>query len=528
MYKNPCLMVDAYKLGHFFQMPRGVETIFSTWTARYNKYHNGGECKDTVVFGHQGYIQEYFIEFFNENFFNADINHIEADFKRKVSAVFHPAYTDFSRFRKLHELGYLPIEVWGVPEGTVLPINVPDHIIFNTDPDFAWLPQYLEDIWSCHNWMPSTSATTAYYRRKLLEPYVAATCDSMDVLKHMCGDFSMRGMTGEDAAYVSTCGHLLSFDRTATVEGNGYLEQYYGADLEKNAPGLGVPSLEHSVVCQNVAYYKEVMASGKLPVKMIPYVRKAMNENWEPNLIAEMCFLIRLLTDVQPEGVLTYVSDTYDYWGVVTKVIPAIKDIIMNRKGKLSVRPDSGNPIHIICGDPDAEPGSPQFNGTIFELMKTFGWTRNSKGCKVLPSQIGLIYGDAITAEITKAVGEWCVSREISIGNIAFGIGAYTYQYVTRDTRGYAIKATDAIIDTMGELPLYKQPKTDSAKKSPKGAVAVIKDGRGIIQMVDGLTIDEALHYHGNLMVPKFKDGKMFNIETIYQIRDRLWEAEGF
>lgn len=525
MYKNPCLMVDAYKLGHYFQMPHGVHSIYSTWTARSNKYHPG--CEDTVIFGHQGFIKEYLIDFFNEHFFNADIDEIERDFARKVSAIFHPGYTDFSRFRKLHELGYLPIQVWGVPEGTVLPVHIPDHVIFNTHVEFGWLPQYLEDIWSCHNWMPSTSATTAYYRRKLLEHYVKRTCDDLTPLKHLCGDFSMRGMTSEDAAYVSTAGHLLSFDRTATVEGNAYLEQYYLADLSspETAPGLGVPSLEHSVVCQNVAYYKEAMAGGYIPKVMAPYVRKGLMENWEPNLIAEMCFLIRLLTEVQPTGVLTYVSDTYDYWGVVTKVLPAIKDIIMARDGKLSVRPDSGNPVHIVCGDPMAEPGSPEFNGTLLELFKTFGYTTNKMGYKVLPPQIGLIYGDAITAAITKDIGDWCVDNNISIGNVAFGIGAYTYQYVTRDTRGYAIKATDAIMKNLGELPLYKAPKTDPGKRSPKGCVAVIQDSRGLYCMVDKLSLHESLNYPGNVMVPKFVNGEQQNVESIYTIRDRLWKG---
>lgn len=526
MNKNPCLMVDAYKLGHYFQMPDGVKTIYSTWTARNAKYHDEGRCKNSVIFGHQGYIQEVLIDFFNENFFMADIDKIEADFKRKVGAIFHPAYTDFSRFRELHELGYLPIAIYGVPEGTVLPTNIPDHVLYNTDERFAWLPQYLEDIWSCHNWMPTTSATTAYYRRKILEPFVENTCDDMSPLAHMCGDFSMRGMTSEDAAYISTCGHLLSFDRTATVEGNAYLEQYYGAELSPGkTPGLGVPSLEHSVVCQNVAYYKEKLITGDIPDYMKSYVRTAINQNWEPNLIAEMCFMIRLLVEVQPDGVLTYVSDTYDYWGVVSKILPVIKDIIEKRNGCFSIRPDSGNPVDIICGDVNAPIGSPEHDGTLVTLIKIFGAKKNTKGCYVLPSYIRMIYGDAITAKITCDVGYWCEKNYVSISNIAFGIGAYTYQYVTRDTRGYAIKATDAIFENLGELPLYKQPKTDPGKKSPRGAVAVIKNPDGVYQMIDGLTIDEAINYPENQYVLKFKNGELKNFETIYQIRDRLWEG---
>lgn len=524
MYKNPCLMVDAYKLGHYFQMPPSVQTVFSTWTARSNKYHQG--CENTVVFGHQGFIQEYLVEFFNQNFFNADIDTIEKDFMRKVGAVFHHSYTGFTRFRKLYDLGYLPIRVMGVPEGTILPPGIPDHIIMNTHPEFAWLPQYLEDLWSCHNWLPTTSATTAYYRRKLIEPYAERTCDNPKLVEHMCGDFSMRGMTGEDAAYVSTAGHLLSFDRTATVEGNSYLEQYYAADLREphRVPGLGVPSLEHSVVCQNVAYYKELLATGSLPEYMVPYVRKAMSENWEVNLVAEMCFILYLLTEVQTTGMLTYVSDTYDYWGVVSKILPVIKPVILGRNGTFSIRPDSGDPIKIICGDDCAETDSPEFYGTLRMLQKIFGAKKNAKGYFVLDPHIRMIYGDAITSHITETVCKWCAyTGMFSTENIAFGIGAYTYQYVTRDTRGYAIKATDAIFSDMGELPLYKQPKTDPGKKSPKGAVALTRDEGGNFLLVENLTIEEALNYPNNIYVTKLEDGEVKNFETFYEIKNRLW-----
>lgn len=525
MYKNPCLMVDAYKLGHYFQMPPGIKTVFSTWTARSNKHHP--DCPKTVVFGHQGFIKEYLVDFFNENFFSKDIQKIKADFERKVGSIFSPTYASFDRFEALHKLGHLPIAVWGVPEGTLLPINIPDHVLYNTHPDFAWLPQYLEDIWSCHNWAPTTSATSAYYRRKLIHEFTTRMCeDPYTVARHMCGDFSMRGMMNEDAAYTSTAGHLVSFDRTATVEGNAYLEQYYGADIEHMPPGLGVPSLEHSVVCENVAYYKQHLCDGNLPERMRAKVHVAMMENWEPNLIAEMCFLMRLLTEVQPTGMLTYVSDTYDYWKVVSKVVPFLRDIIMERDGCLAIRPDSGDPVKILCGDPAHEdPISPEAHGTLNILLHHFGYTTNSKGYRVLPPNIRVIYGDAITSDIIRQVGGWCLNNQVSIENLAFGIGAYTYQYVTRDTRGFAIKATDAIFED-GELPLYKAPKTAAWKSSPKGCVAVRREINGEPIMVDGLTLPQFLGMQDKVYVRKFEDGVQYNIQSIYDIRRTLWGGQ--
>lgn len=175
MHMNPTLMVDAYKLGHYAMQPPGVTFVWDGWTARSNKYMP--DTPETVHFGYQYTIKRYFKDFFDRWFFSADIDELEKDFIRKVSNGFNPQYADFTRFRKLHKLGYLPICIMSLPEGTLVPVRVPVCVIYNTHEDFAWLPQYLEDMWSCHNWQPSTSATTAYDRRKILQHYVDLTCE---------------------------------------------------------------------------------------------------------------------------------------------------------------------------------------------------------------------------------------------------------------------------------------------------------------------------------------------------------------
>lgn len=518
-FLNPAIACDYYKVGHPWMQPENVNTVYSTWTARSNKFHAG--CEKTVVFGHQYTIRDM-VDYFNHHFFMANIDELELEFNEMIANSFNPRYADFSKFRKLHELGYLPIKIMGVPEGTLLPIGIPDHVIYNTHPDFAWLPQYLEDVWSSNNWLPSTSATTAYYRYQQIKPYADETSDVPDLARHMCGDFSMRGHSTTGAAYISGAGHLLSFDRTATIGSNTLIRKYYNTD---KIAGLGTPSLEHSVVEQGIADMKMRLAAGNLDQKYKPYVQEAMRDgNWEVNLIAEMCFIIRLLTEVQPSGMMTYVADTYDYWGVVSKVLPIIKDVIMDRDGCFSVRPDSGNPVEIICGTKiltDSE-STPEEMGTLRMLGSIFGTTLNSKGYRVLPKQIRMIYGDAITPAITEKVCDWCIDMDWSIENFAFGIGAYTYQYVTRDTRGYAIKATAMKHDFYGEVPLYKQPKTDNGKKSPKGAVAVVKDPYGKYSLIQNLTIEQAENFPNNVMVTKFENGEMKNVESFEAIRARL------
>lgn len=520
-FLNPAFACDYYKIAHPFMQPPGMQTVYSTWTARSYKHHE--DCPKTVIFGHQYTIKEFMVDFWRENFFLQPLDELEQEYKEMMEQSFNPIYASFDKFAALHDLGYLPIEIWGVPEGTLLPVGIPDHVIFNTHPDFAWLPQYLEDIWSANNWMPSTSATTAYYRRKLLEPYVLKTCDDPSTLDHMCGDFSLRGHTSLYAGVISGAAHMLSFDRTATVGANKIIQQCYNDECSY---GMGTPSLEHSVVEQGVAWFKHRIANGDIPDYASPYINKAMEVgNWEINLIAEMGFMLYLMNEVQTTGVMTYVSDTYDYWGVITKILPMIKDFILSRNGCLSIRPDSGDPYSIICGDVCAPGGSPEKIGTLSILLDIFGYETNNKGYDVLPPQIRMIYGDAITSDITLRVCKWCDMNKVSLSNICFGIGAFTYQYVTRDTRGYAIKATDCVHKDFGEMPIYKQPKTDPWKKSVKGCVAVVKIN-GEYKCIDKLTLDEACNYPGNIMVPKMKNGKMMNQEMFTEIKKRLLKEE--
>jgi nicotinamide phosphoribosyltransferase len=524
MKKNPTMLIDYYKAGHYFQQPKGVKKVYSTWTARSNKYHSG--CEDTVVFGHQAFIKEYFIDFFNNCFFNVPIDELRADYEKKMNATFDPIYTDFSRFEALHKLGYLPLEVRAVPEGTILPIRIPQAVMWNTHPDFGWLPQYLEDMWSCHNWLPSTSATTAYYRRKDLEPFFEETCDDPTAIRRICGDFSLRGMTSEDAAYASSAGHCLSFDRSATVDVNGFFEEFYCADISNQPPAFGTPSLEHSVVCQGIAYYTHLLMTKQLDAEYQEVAQRA-GLDWELSLIGEMLFLYHLLTKVQPSGILSYVSDTMDYWGVLSKVALALYPEIMARNGKLVFRPDSGDPEKIVNGDPEAKE-YPQRVGSIQFLAEQFGeGTKiNAKGYMVLDPHVGLIYGDAITRERAINIAEGLKKNKLSIENVTFGIGAFTYQYVTRDTRGYAIKATAAEFEDFGVTPLFKNPKTDDGTKVSLRGTVIVTSTNGRIECHDNLPMDYTTTHKKNMLRPIFRDGKQLNVESVYQIRERLWDGK--
>lgn len=228
----------------------------------------------------------------------------------------------------------------------------------------------------------------------------------------------------------------------------------------------------------------------------------------------------RLIEEVYPAGIVSIVSDTWDFWQVITEFLPELKAGILARDGKVVIRPDSGDPVKIIIGDDDACPGSPEYKGAIECLWETFGGTMTSRGYKLLDSHIGLIYGDSITTERQLAILEGLKKKGFASYNVVLGIGSYTYEYVTRDTFGFAMKATYGEVNGIGR-DIFKDPKTDDGtKKSAKGLMQVYRDpASGKLTLKDQCTWEE--EGQGELKTV-FKDGKLMVDWTLAEIRGKV------
>jgi nicotinamide phosphoribosyltransferase len=402
------------------------------------------------------------------------------------------AKVDASHIAALHDLGYLPIRIRAVKEGTLVPMRVPMLVIENTVDEFYWVTNYLETIMSNELWMPTTSATIAHTYRKILDQYAIETTGSTAGVEFQGHDFSMRGMSSLDAAAHSGAGHLLSFVGTDTIPAINYLEEYYNANIEKELVATSIPATEHSVMC-------------------------AYGETDEFELFKS------LMTEIYPSGFFSVVSDTWDFWKVVGEYIPKLKEEILGRDGRVVIRPDSGDPVLILCGDPEAPEGSLEWKGLIHCLYESIGGTVNELGYKVLDPHIGAIYGDSITLERAEEICRRLKNAGFASTNVVFGIGSYTYQYNTRDTFAHAMKATYAIVDGE-ERFLLKDPKTDDGtKKSLTGLVAVVKfDGELFAE--DGIgqkTYDVNFAKIDQLEVI-FEDGEIKREESLAEIRERL------
>ena len=543
---------DFYKTGHYKQYPENTQLVYSNLTPRSSRLFKWEDFDGKIVFfGLQAFIKEYLIEEWNNKFFSKPKESVISYYKRRMDTSLGVDAVSVSQLEELHDLGYLPIEIRALPEGTKVPIGVPVFTIHNTLPEFFWLTNFLETVMSCELWKPSTVATIAHQYKKMLNKYAEETGGDASFTALQGHDFSFRGMSGRHDAAMSGMGHLISFVGTDTIPAIDAAEEFYYADAEKELTGTSVPASEHSVMCMG----------GKE---------------------TEIETFRRLIEDVYPKGIVSIVSDTWDFWGVVGKdgILEQLKDKIMARQpdalglNKVVVRPDSGDPVKIICGlkvqsykdaaydwledgydlecdviekdgkyyeyDTDAEyfyefvndrtltlleEVQPEIvKGAIECLWDIFGGTINEKGYKVLDPHIGLIYGDSITLDRAKAILEGLKEKGFCSTNVVFGIGSYTYQYITRDTFGWAIKATAGNINGQN-IAIQKAPITDKgSKKSASGFLVVDKDENGEYYLIQDQTEKDAVTkgYLGTV----FKDGKLVSELTFQQVRQNLLESK--
>ncbi|WP_420155879.1 nicotinate phosphoribosyltransferase, partial [Siphonobacter sp.] len=389
---------------------------------------------------------------------------------------------------------YLPLEIRALPEGTLTPFRVPMFTIQNTQPEFFWLTNFLETLLSCILWLPCTSATTAFHYRNLLDQYAETTGGDAAFVPWQGHDFSFRGMAGLEAAELSGAAHLLSFTGTDTIPAIDFLETYYGADVDTELVGGSVPATEHSVMCMGTQ-------SGEIDT------------------------FRRLIHEIYPRGVVSIVSDTWDFWQVITEFMPQLKDAILSREGKVVIRPDSGDPVLILCGDPAAPVGTPAYKGAVECLWETFGGTITTTGYRLLDAHIGLIYGDSITLERCRTICQRLANKGFASTNVVFGIGSYTYQYVTRDTFGFAMKATYGVVNGEGRA-IFKDPKTDDGtKRSAKGLMKVEGENGWVSGLSDEVSPEEATR---GLLQTVFKDGKLLVEHRLADIRTRLQRQREF
>ena len=484
MKTNPMLLIDFYKAVHAEMLPQNITKSVSYFTPRMSRVKRWDKV---VMFGLQGFIKEYLIDYFNDNFFNIPLETVMSEYTRIMDNTLGKNAYNPKKIEKLHNLGYLPIQIVALPEGTLVPMHVPMFGITNTHEDFAWLPQALESLISAEMWHIMLAATVGYTYRQIVNEYYDKTCDDDVSRARALGAFDFRGEECLQSATKAGAGWLLSFLNTATVPAIPYLENYYLCDCAKEPVGFGSPSTEHSVMCSNFAVDGD-----------------------------EITLLRRLLTEIYPNTSFSTVLDSYDYWNVIDNILPQLKPEIMAHNGCMLMRGDSGDCVEVVTK-------------TVFKLWDIFGGTVNSKGYKVLDSHVKAIYGDSITVQRCEEIYHILMENGFACSNVALGVGSFSFQCIeedgilkpfTRDTFSSCIKATYCEIDGT-PTPIFKDPKDGGFKKSQKGCCVVYNSMEGLWYQ-DEYSWLGASNSPYQLLETVFKDGKMVKEQTLSEVRSTL------
>lgn len=467
MNTNPMLCTDVYKFGHMSQYPPGTTKVYSYLLARSDK-----KMPSTLFYGLQ-----YYLKMLEVKPTKAMMDEF-LDYRKAILGMDAPKDV-VEKLDALVKLGYFPIKIKAVREGSDIPVRNVLMTIENTVPGFHWVVGFFESL-LLKVWNTCTVASYSKKLKMLCNKYADETCDNKAHLPFQVHDFGYRGCSSEETAAVSGSAHLINFMGTDTVTAIKLVKETYGCT---GPIGLSVPATEHSVMC---AYGQE----------------------------NELKAFERML-DIYPTGIVSIVSDTYDLWNVLTNFATKLKGRILDRDGKVVFRPDSGDPPKIICGDMDAGTGSDEWLGALQLLDRTFGHTVNSKGFRVINPKVGLIYGDGMFFErFDRTLG---LMKELGYAssNLVIGVGGLLLQQHNRDDQGYAIKATFAEVDGVTR-ELMKDPVTDTKKKSHKGLLALYKDARGRYYTKDRCTADEEGQ---SLLEEVFLNGKITRMTTFDEIR---------
>lgn len=584
---NSILMTDFYKATHMMQYREGITHFTSYLTPRGSRFDS---INGMVVFGIANFVNEHLIKNFNENFFDLNPKTIEREVADTLcNGLGYPtemASRTVEKIMGLYKLGYLPIELNGLPEGTICPMGVPAIEIRSTHEDFAWVAQSIESLLSCEFWHPAVSATIGHEYAKIAKAaYKETVDDTISYRTAMC-DFSMRGQESNASAVASGAAFLASFNNCSTIQSREYVRENY-CD-EKPVVMGGLTSTEHSVMCSDFAICEDERETYR-----------------------------RLLTEVYPNTSFAAVCDSYDFWNVVTNILPSLRDEIEAHNGFLGVRHDSDEPVHALCGiqrveindygyrigledDADFEdfiydfvndswpkwetkpfevyfhyyqrPSEERYDGKVFEgvyriipiefefgdrgfevvklrdtmtwedkgmvqaLYELFGGYTNEKGYKVINPKIKAVYGDSITIPRAKEIYRRLKDNGFAANNVSLGVGSFSMQCLeengvlkpfTRDSFSIAVKATYCTyVNENGEeveIPIFKNPKGCEGKKSLKGLCRVVEDN-GNIDVIQGLDkVGYSYLKNKSLMVRYFING----IGTSYSfndIRERLEE----
>jgi nicotinamide phosphoribosyltransferase len=454
--KNIILNTDSYKVSMFKQYPAGTTGVYSYIESR------GGRYDRTVFFGLQAFIKEYLL---------APITQSDIDIAEEILTLHGEPFNRAGwQYILDKHMGYLPVVIRAVPEGTVVPVSNVLATIENTDPECFWLTTWLETTLLRAIWYPTTVATQSRKIRGLILDYLERTGDP-SLIDFKLHDFGARGVSSLESAAIGGASHLINFMGTDTISGILYAREYYNAGVA----GFSIPAAEHSTIT-------------------------SWGRDGEVDAYRNM-----LDQFARPGSIVAIVSDSYDIFNATSRLWgEELRQQVIDSGATVVIRPDSGDPLTI--------------NQKLIEILgQKFGYTTNAKGFKVL-NNVRLIQGDGVNELSIRSILGGFMAMGWSADNIAFGMGGALLQQLDRDTQKFAMKCSSAQVN--GEwIDVQKDPITDSGKKSKAGRVQLWTNGTG--EFVSSVEMPKQWADYGwkEALVEVFRDGKLVQEITFEQVR---------
>lgn len=458
---NIILQTDSYKPTHYKGYPSDLQQVHSYLESR------GGKFPATVFFGLQPVLKKSMV---GQVVTQEKIEEAATLFSKHYGSdkVFNREGWEY--LLKKHQ-GRLPLLIRAVPEGTSVPTHNVLLTVENTDTEVPWLTNYVESLLLQSVWYGTTVATLSYNMKLLLLKYLEQTGDP-SLIDFKLHDFGFRGVSSTESAGLGGAAHLINFLGTDTLPALQTIKDFYGSDV----CGFSIPASEHSTIC-----------------------------SWGRDREAEA---YENMLDQYPEGLVAVVSDSYDIYNAVQNIWgKKLREKVLKRNGTLVIRPDSGDPTIVLP--------------KVLNLLKeAFGGWFNDKGFYVLNPKVRVIWGDGINFESTGALLEAVKQAGFSTDNLALGMGGALLQQVNRDTQKFAIKCSSVTVDSI-EKPVFKDPVTDSGKKSKAGKQMLYKSDGEYYTAPEGSPGEPAL-------VDVFWNGQLCQDWTFEEVKSNLKDSVQF
>lgn len=463
---NLLLNTDSYKASHWLQYPPGTDATFFYVESR------GGLYDRTLFYGLQAILKEYLVE---------PITQADVDEARDVFAAHGEPFNEAGwRYIIDRHGGHLPIRIRAVPEGTIVPTHQALVTIESTDPDAYWVPSYLETM-LLRLWYPVTVATISWHAKQTIRQFLERTSDDPEAqLPFKLHDFGARGVSSAESAALGGSAHLVNFMGTDNVLGLLAARAHYHEPMA----GFSIPAAEHSTITS--------------------WGRENEVEAYR-NMLRQFA---------KPGSVVAVVSDSYDIYHAIREHWGrALKDEVIKSGATLVVRPDSGDPVHVV-------------HQCLVLLDEAFGHTVNAKGYKVL-NHVRVLQGDGINPNSIRAILERTTSTGYATDNLAFGMGGGLLQQLNRDTQKFALKCSAARIDGRW-VDVYKDPVTDKGKQSKRGRMTLLRHRElGTFQTVpvppEARSLADVIKPPGydDAMVTVWENGHLVHDWTFAEVRSR-------